>query len=99
MTAWSRTWPGCGLDWGWEQGGAMARPLACYGHDNDDAVFVLHRVGHARPCAHHSMGIWGGEVWVWVGVGGSPVGVRTTATTASLPFSYADKGGGHGGIL
>ena len=40
----------------------MAHPLACYGHDNDDAVFVLHRVGHARPCAHHSMGIWGGEV-------------------------------------
>ena len=77
----------------------MARPLACYRRDDDDAVFILHRVGRARPCAHHSMGIWGGEVWVWVGVGGSPVGVRTMATMASLPFSYADKGRGHGGIL
>jgi hypothetical protein len=46
-----------------------------------------------------SIGIWGGEVRVWVGAGGSPVGVRTMATTASLPFSYVDKGGGRGGVL
>ena len=77
----------------------MARPLACYRRDDDDAVFVLHCVGRACPCAHHSMGIWGGEVRVWVGAGGSPIGVRTTATTASLPFSYADKGEGRGGVL
>jgi hypothetical protein len=80
---------------GWiGESGAMAHPLTRYRHNDDNAAFVLHGVGHALPCVHHSPRIWGGEVQVWAGVGGCAIGVRTTATTSSSPFPYANEDAG-----
>jgi hypothetical protein len=76
----------------------MARPLTRYGRDNGAAVFDLHGVGRAHLCARHSTRIWGWGVRVWVGTG-APVGVRTTATMSSPPFSSLARVGGRGGVL